>query len=99
MKTAHQNAFAHDVAVDRFENIGSACIRSEIQFSVESEQLKRIVMMRSLGGRAWPHIADASAKVLGLNRAVGHACVGRYPFRQSLSSPGNIEDHPMQNVV
>ena len=99
MKAPDQDAFAENVAVDRFENLRPRRVGAEIEFRVEREQLERVVMMRARGGSSRTAIADHAALVLQLNRAVRQLGVGGHILRQLARRPGDIDHHPVKDVV
>jgi hypothetical protein len=55
--------------------------------------------MWSSSRRARAHVADASPKILGLDGAVRQRGIRGNALSQFMNRAGNIEDHPVQNVV
>ena len=53
MKATHYDRLIQNMPVNGLEHIGARRVRPEIQLEIQSEQFKRIVMMRSHRGRSF----------------------------------------------
>lgn len=99
MKTADENTFPENVAVDRLHHLRAGCVRPKIELGVQREQFQSVMMIRSDGRRAGTAISDDAASVLDLNSAVGRLSAGRDAFGQRASIAGDIENDPVQHVL
>src|SRR5579871_4621533 len=64
VETAFVNGFTQNVPFHRIHHVGAGSIRLQVQLGVQREQFDRVVVVRSIGLSARPHVRIRSARVL-----------------------------------
>src|SRR5438046_2363844 len=95
VEAAHQDTLTQNVSIDRFQYIRSSGVRPEVEFRIEREEFERVVMIGACSARARSTVADNSALILQLDRAVGKLGIGVHVSGEFLSGSRNIEYQPV----